>query len=426
MLFVYRILTFLLYPFFCLIIFVIIFLKKENVIRYKEKIFSSSFNPKKSENKKLIWFHVSSIGELLSIMTLIDNLNRDNSKNLEFLVTTFTLSSADLLETKLSNYNNVTHRFFPLDTEFLVNAFLNNWQPSLVCFIESEIWPNFLFKIKDKKIPLILLNARITKKTLNRWKVFSKFAKKVFDNFDLCLASSEESKKNLELLGVKNINYIGNLKFCSKTKFDKINETNKVILNDFNVWCAASTHEGEEEIIIKTHINLKKKIKNIKTIIIPRHIARVKDISSLTIRHNLTSQILNDKEGINEKADIIIINSFGVLEKYYDYCKIVFIGKSMLKKLENVGGQNPIEPAKLGCKVFHGPYVYNFKEIYEFLNSNGIAIQIYNEQDLSSRLLESFNTKNISSTSHINDLEKYGDKILTKTISRIKSYINIY
>jgi 3-deoxy-D-manno-octulosonic-acid transferase len=192
------------------------------------------------------------------------------------------------------------------------------------------------------------------------------------------------------LLGVKNISYIGNLKFCSKAKFDKISETNKLILNDFNVWCAASTHEGEEEIIIKTHINLKEKIKNFKTIIIPRHISRAADISSLIIKHNLTSQILNDKEDINKKADIIIVNSFGVLEKYYDYCKNVFVGKSMLKKLENVGGQNPIEPAKLGCKVFHGPYVYNFKEIYEFLNSNGIAIQVHNEQDLSSKATRKF------------------------------------
>ena len=97
----------------------------------------------------------------------------------------------------------------------------------------------------------------------------------------------------------------------------------------------------------------------------------------------------------------------------------------MLKKLENVGGQNPIEPAKLGCKVFHGPYVYNFKEIYEFLNSNGIAIQVHSEQELSNKLLESFETNNILSTRHIDDLEKYGEKILTETIDSIKNYINI-
>ena len=426
MLLIYRFLTFFLYPIFVLITLIRITFKKEDKIRFKEKIFSQSFDVTRSSNKKLIWFHASSIGELLSVLPLIDNLNKNNGKNLEFLVTTVTLSSAELLEKKILNYENVAHRFFPLDTEFLVNSFLNNWQPNLICFIDSEIWPNFLFKIKKNKIPLVLLNARITKKTLNRWKVFSKFAEKVFDNFDLCLASSEESKKNLELLGVKNVIYIGNLKFCSKAKFEKIEGSNRLLLNDFKVWCAASTHEGEEEIIIKTHINLKEKIKNIKTIIIPRHISRSEDISSLTIRHKLISQILNDNENINKKADIIIVNSFGVLEKYYDYCKIVFVGKSLLKKLENVGGQNPIESAKLGCKIFHGPYVYNFKEVYKFLNSYDISIQVHDEQDLSSKLLESFETKNILSTKHIYNLDKYGDKILRETVDSLKNYINIH
>ena len=425
MLFTYKLLNFFLYPIIVLIIYLRTFLKKENKIRYKEKIFSSKFNPQRNLNKKLIWFHASSIGELLSIIPIIDELNNIN-KNLEFLITTVTLSSANLFEKKLSNYSNITHRFFPVDNQFLVSFFLKTWKPNLVCFIDSEIWPNFLFSIRNKKIPLILLNARITKKTLNKWKIFPMFAKKIFNNFDLCLASSEESKKNLEELGIKNISYIGNLKFCSKAKFDKINETNKLILNDFNVWCAASTHKGEEEIIIKTHNYLKEKIKNLKTIIIPRHIARTADINSLIIKYNLTSQILNDKEDINKKAEVIIVNSFGVLEKYYDYCKNVFVGKSMLKKLESVGGQNPIEPAKLGCKIFHGPYVYNFKEIYEFLNSNDIAIQVHNEQDLSSKLLESFESKDISSTRYIDNLEKYGDKILTETIGNIKNYINIY
>ena len=423
---IYRFITLLLYPVFILIILVRVFFKKEDKVRWKEKIFSSAFNSKKNLNKKLIWFHASSIGELLSIIPLIDSFNNLNKKNLEFLVTTVTLSSAGLLKKKLSNYTNVTHRFFPIDIEFLVNSFLEKWQPNLICFIDSEIWPNFLFKIKEKNIPLILINARITKKTLNKWKIFPRFAKKVFNNFDLFLASSEESKKNLEQIDVKQIRYIGNIKFCTKIKINKLSDNNKVILDDFNVWCAASTHKGEEEVIIKTHVNLKKKIKNIKTIIIPRHINRVADIHSLCVKNKLISQILKDDEAIDKNAEIIIVNSFGVLEKYYEYCKIVFVGKSMLKKLENVGGQNPIEPAKLGCKILHGPYVYNFKEIYKFLNSNGIAIQINNEQELSSQILENFKAKNISSTSHINDLEKYGDKILTKTISRIKSYINIY
>jgi 3-deoxy-D-manno-octulosonic-acid transferase len=426
MIFVYRFLTTFLYPFFVIIIFFRIFLKKEDKYRYKEKIFSSAFKPNRNLNKKLIWLHASSIGELLSIIPLIDELNKFN-KNLEFLVTTVTLSSANLIEKKLFEHNNIIHRFFPVDNQFLVTSFLSAWRPNLVCFVDSEIWPNFLYQIKEREIPLILLNARLTKKTLMKWKIFPKFAKKVFNNFDLCLASSEDSKKNLEQIGVKKINYIGNIKFCAKIKLQKkISDANKSVLNEFNVWCAASTHQGEEEIIIKAHLNLKKITKNIKTIIIPRHINRVVNINSLIAKYKLIPQILNEGELINKKAEIIIINSFGVLEKYFEYCKLVFVGKSLLKNLKNVGGQNPIEAAKVGCKVFHGPYVYNFKEIYEFLNSIGIAIQVYNEQDLSSKLLENFETKNISSTRHIDNLKKYGDKILIETVDSIKNYINIY
>ena len=426
MIFVYRFLTTFLYPIFVIIIFLRIFLKKEDKYRYKEKIFSSAFKPSKNLNKKLIWLHASSIGELLSIIPLIDELNKFN-KNLEFLVTTVTLSSANLIEKKLCEHNNINHRFFPVDNQFLVTSFLNAWRPNLVCFVDSEIWPNFLYQIKERKIPLILLNARLTKKTLMKWKIFPKFAKKVFNNFDLCLASSEDSKKNLEQIGVKKINYIGNIKFCAKTNLEeKISDANKSVLSEFNIWCAVSTHQGEEEIIIKTHLNLKKIIKNIKTIIIPRHINRVVNINSLIAKYKLIPQILNEGELINKKTEIIVINSFGVLEKYFEYCKIVFVGKSLLKNLKNVGGQNPIEAAKLGCKIFHGPYVYNFKEIYEFLNSNDIAIQVHNEQDLSSKLLESFESKDISSTRYIDNLEKYGDKILIETISNIKNYINIY
>ena len=132
-------------------------------------------------------------------------------------------------------------------------------------------------------------------------------------------------------------------------------------------WFAASTHRGEEQLCINTHIKLKEKFKNIVTVIAPRHIERTREIVSLCKNLNLNVQILNDKDIIQDNMDIIIVNSFGVLNNFYKYAKSVFIGKSTLKKLKEVGGQNPIDAAKLGCKIYHGPYVYNFKEIYEIL-----------------------------------------------------------
>ena len=217
MLSIYRILTFFLYPLFVVLIYIRLIQKKEDKLRYKEKIFASCFNVSKNNEKKLIWFHAASVGETLSILPLIEELNSFN-KNIDFLITTVTLSSANLLKIRLNDFNNVTHRFFPFDTEYLSERFLNAWKPNLVCFVDSEIWPNFLFKINKKKIPLVLINGRITKKTFKKWNIFLNFAKKVFNNFNLCLPCSKESMQNLKGLGVEKLSYIGNLKFTIKIK----------------------------------------------------------------------------------------------------------------------------------------------------------------------------------------------------------------
>ena len=150
MILAYRILTILIYPLLFILIFFRKVLKKEDSKRYKEKILISHFNIKRKINTKLIWFHAASIGECLSILPLVNELGKNN-KSLQFLITTVTLSSSKLLEKKLSNNTNISHRFFPLDLERLSEKFLKAWKPDLVCFVDSEIWPNFLFKIKEKK-----------------------------------------------------------------------------------------------------------------------------------------------------------------------------------------------------------------------------------------------------------------------------------
>ena len=422
MLHIYRYLTFLLFPAFVILIYLRSIFNKEDQVRYKEKIFSSSFKVNRNAKKKLFWFHAASIGEVMSILTLIQEINISN-KNIDFLITSVTLSSARLLDEKLVQYKNITHRFFPLDTEILANNFLTLWKPDLIFFVESEIWPNFLFKIKEKKIPLILINGRITKKTFNKWEIISSFAKKVFENFDLCLAASEASRDNLEKLYVKNLKYIGNLKFSSKKNIESLNTSNIKILNNFKTWCAVSTHEGEESLIIKTHLEIKKKYNNTLTIIIPRHIHRVSSIKNLSKEFNLNAQILNKDDSINASTEILIINSFGTLSKYFNYCKNIFIGKSFLKKLEQVGGQNPIEAAKLGCKIFHGPYVYNFQEIYKLLNSYGISEQVDNEIELSNKIIKNFQNPNTTNRQQIESLSIYGEKILKQTVTELDKFI---
>ena len=270
MILIYRFIVNILFPFIIIIIFFRTWFNKEDQKRYKEKLFTSSFNIQRNLNKNLIWFHVASIGELKSIVPLIKKFNKDNKY--DFLITTVTLSSAELIRKKLFNEKNITHRFFPIDKLKLVRNFIDRWSPNLVVFVDSEVWPNFLLEIKIKKIPLILLNGRITKKTFLKWNLIPKIAEKIFKSFDLCLPSSLESKYYLEKFKVKKIKYFGNLKFTSENELNSLSYYNKEVLNKKKFWCAISTHPGEDIFCLKTHLHLKKIYKNIITIIIPRHI----------------------------------------------------------------------------------------------------------------------------------------------------------
>ena len=178
MILIYRFLTVFFYPFIVLIIIFRKFINKEDKERYKEKLFPSHFLPIKRNKKKLIWFHAASIGEVQSIFPLIKKLNIDK-KNLDFLITTVTLSSGNLVTEKFKNIKNVHHRYFPVDVIYLVKKFLECWKPNLVLFVDSEIWPNFLLEINKRKIKSIILNGRITEKSFNRWIIFPRSAKKI-------------------------------------------------------------------------------------------------------------------------------------------------------------------------------------------------------------------------------------------------------
>ena len=422
MLLIYRYLINIFFPIIIILIFFRRWFNKEHKIRFKEKLFSSAFNVKKNHSKKLVWLHAASIGELKSIIPLINKLNEKNE--LEFLITTTTLSSSNLISEELSNQKNVIHRFFPVDKLGLVKKFLDQWSPNFIIFVESEIWPNFILEIKKRNIPLILLNGRITRKTFLRWKIIPKIAKKIFQSFELCLPSSKESKEYLEKFKAKNIKYFGNLKLASENKINILPNKNKEILDINKVWCALSTHEEEEIFCLKTHLKIKLIHKHIITIIIPRHIDRVKNIESNCKKLNLNYQILSNDELIMNDKEIIIINSYGVASNYLQLCKSVFIGKSMIKKLKRVGGQNPIEAAKLKCKIYHGPYVYNFKEIYDLFNEYKISEKINDENELSYKISRDLSQSNEIHNEKIETINSLGKKILNDTLNELDQIIN--
>ena len=421
MYFWYRLFTYLFYPFAPIYLYFRKIRKKEDSIRYKEKL--SKINISREEGF-LIWFHIASVGEAMSILPLVDRCIKEQKIN-RILITSITLSSGKILKKKFSQNTKVTHQFLPLDMFHLTNKFLDHWKPNLCIFIDSEIWPNLILNINKKEIPLLLINARITKKSFVRWKLILNFAKKIFGKFNLCIASNKESENFLKILGAKNIKNYGNLKFSNiKTDLNKkldLDFLNKI--KNRKIWCAASTHQTEEILCAKSHLKIKENYNNILTIIIPRHIDRVKTINEELSKLNLKIVLSSNLGQMDTKTDILLVDSYGETLKFYNISKNVFLGKSLVASLLKDSGQNPIEPARLGCKILHGPYVSNFVETYEYLNKLGITKEVNNSNELTLSLIEEFKEDKAKNQQIVEKIENYGQSILNNVTMELKKYI---
>ena len=382
---------------------------KEDYIRFREKF---GFFPKKRNSGKLIWFHGASVGEIQSIIPLIEKFEKNKKVN-QILITSNTKSSSYII--KKFKFKKTIHQFFPIDCNFVSKKFISYWKPSKVFFIDSEIWPNTLNNLYEMNIPIILLNGRITKKTFDRWLIFSEFAKSIFGKFSLCLSSSKVSKNFLKRLGAKNVKLIGNLKYSqSENEGIDLNKNLKKFIFSRSSWCASSTHNYEEEICGKTHLLLTKKYKNLLTIIIPRHINRVSSIRNQLIKMNLNVHLDKPKKKIGPHTDVYLVNSYGKTKSFYKVCKNVFLGGSLIKH----GGQNPLEAVRYGCNIMHGPNVSNFKEIYEFLKKKNVTNKIIDQKQLASVLSKTLKKKN-RSKKIIQNLHFVGVDILNKTYKEI-------
>jgi len=420
MYFWYRFFTYLFYPLAPIYLYFRKIKKKEDSVRYKEKLSHITLTRGKG---LLVWLHMASVGEAMSILPLVNSLLNEKKID-QILLTSITLSSGKVLEKKFKENPKVNHQFLPLDINFLTNKFLNHWKPNLCILIDSEIWPNLILNINKNKIPLLLINARITKKSFDRWKLFINFAKKIFEKFDLCMVSNKESENYLKILGAKNIKNYGNLKF-SNTKSDlkRLDSDFLSKIKNRKVWCAASTHPTEELICAKSHLEIKKIYNNILTIIIPRHIDRVNAINEELSRLDLNVVFSSESNKLSEKTDILLVNSYGESLKFYNISKFAFLGKSLIRSLIKDGGQNPIEPARLGCKIFHGPYVSNFNEAYDYLRKLGVAKKINNSEELSLSLVEGLKDDKSKNQEIAKKIENYGQNILNNVTMELKKYI---
>ena len=389
---------------------------KEDPSRFKEKL---GIFEKKSIKGKLIWFHGSSVGEILSIIPLVEKFEKNkNIKNI--LITSNTFSSSKVL--KKFRLKKTIHQFLPIDSRILVKKFLSNWEPSVAIFIESEIWPNFINEINRKEIPLILINARMTKKTFLKWNNLKNFSKSIFNKFNLTLSQNKETMFFLKKLGSKNIKNFGNLKFSENKSIKNNNIKSKKLLKFFKsknfVFGGISTHSGEEEFCGKIQTLIKYKIKNSLTVIIPRHIDRCADIIMRLQNLGLKVHLHSDKSNIDKKTDIYLVDSFGETNSFINQCNIVFLGGSVIKR----GGQNPLEAVRLKCKVLHGPYTYNFSEVYALLRNLNLCFLVRHPNEVINHLNFTKNKKNKINKNFIN-LNSLGKKILKDNYNEVLKYI---
>ena len=414
MLFFYRILINLILLLSPIIILFRIIKKKEHPTRFLEKLGISSKNRMQG---KVIWFHGSSVGEVLSIMPLIERLEK-NSKIKQIVITSSTLSSSKVLEKY--KLNKTVHQFFPIDANLIIKKFLNYWKPTVVFFVESEIWPNTIQNLHKRNIKIVLLNARITNKTFTKWFKFKSFSKDIFNKFDLCLCQNKETKLYLKKLGTKNIKNLGNLKFSESKKIKKINKIkNFKLLNNKNIlFGGISTHYDEEIFCGKVHLELKNKYKKFISIIIPRHVNRAESIKNDLENLKLKVHLHSSKINIENDTDIYLVDTYGETKSFLNMCKVVYLGGSIIKR----GGQNPLEAARSGCKVIHGSNVDNFKEIYALLNNIGVSSKINGVKDAKIKIIKNLKT-NVKQKKNIVKINQLGRKILNSINLEIRNLI---
>jgi len=393
-----------------LIIIYRIFNKKENPKRFLEKF---SINKKDRGKGKLVWFHCSSVGEFLSVIPLI--LELEKMKNIKkILVTTSTLSSSKIFEKY--KFKKTSHQFYPLDNIYIVKSFLNHWKPSSAIFVESEIWPTMISELKRRKIKIVLINARMSEKSFKRWFSLKYFGKNILLKFNYIFPQNKETFLYFKKIGVEKLKFLGNLKFISFDN-DEIKEVNKQHFKDRKVLCSASTHDNEEEIFANLHIKYKKKIPNLITIIIPRHIERTNEISRMLERKNLKFVKHTEKKNNLKGCDIYIVDSYGISKSFYKISDIVFLGGSLVSR----GGQNPLEALRFGCNIIHGNYTFNFKDVYKMLEKEKLSLKVSGSKDLEKKALSLFNKKNNSVK--IKKLKSIGNSILNNNLIELKKIV---
>ena len=327
---------------------------------------------------RLVWFHGASIGETTSVLSLIARIGRDHP-NATVLVTSGTVTSAELLARHLPE--EVIHQFLPVDHRPWVERFLDHWRPDLALWVESELWPNMLHALRRRRTPVVLLNARMSARSHRNWRLMPSLAGGMIGSFRLILAQDEVHARRFGKLGGSPIRVLGNLKFAA----DPLGADEEALedmldaVADRPVWLAASTHPGEEAIVADAHDALRRAHAGVLTLLIPRHPQRGDEIEALLAdRKSLRVARRSRGEMPGAATEVYLIDTLGELGLFYRVAEAALIGGSLVPH----GGQNPLEPARLGAAIVHGPQMFNFTDIVVELHRAGGAREIRDGREL--------------------------------------------
>ena len=374
---IYRLLTILLSPFIWLF-FHLRCLYGKDIIEETKNHFGV---PTKERNSgDLIWIHAVSVGESTSALTYIEHIKK-KFPDLNILITTVTVTAAQNIAPRIAKIENCVHQFVVADNPFWISKFLKFWNPKAAIFMESEIWPNIVHELYERKIPIFLLNARFSPKAFRNWKICKGFLSEVLQKFQCIMAQSEIDEQRFRFFSPDNVERIPNLKLVNSVlpNNEELAKKFKKLYAGKRIFVAASTHENEEATIVGAHKNLKRYF-DIVTVIIPRHLNRVDSICEMLNNQRVTFSL---RSQINEKTpenigEILCVDSFGEVGTFYRLADICFVGGTLVP----IGGHNVYEPVALKKPVIYGPHIENVIEVCALLEEKEIAFKAKNPMDI--------------------------------------------
>lgn len=347
---------------------------KEDGFRFFERMGFPKYPRPKG---KLIWMHGASVGECLSMMPLIHKvLAKDPAVHI--MVTSGTKTSAELMAKRLPP--RAFHQYIPVDFPWAAAHFVAHFKPDTVLWFESDFWPNILWAIHRHKIPLVLLNGRISDRSFKKWQKHKWFIESIQSLFTLSFGQTRVDMERLKILGADDVVSVGNLKFSAQEPPFNPDELKQMLdqIGNRPSAVAASTHPGEEEVVMRFHLDIKKTRPGFLSIVAPRHPHRADELEKMFLKNGCRVARRTRGEKISEDIDIYLADTIGEMGLIYRLAPIVFVGGSLVK----FGGQNMLEPMRIHRCVLVGPHTFNFKEIVKRATEAGALIQVSSESEL--------------------------------------------